>query len=109
MMGAFDVFVLPSLWEGFGLVIAEAMAAGKPVVATRIPAISEVVGDSETGILVPPKDGEAIAAAIIELLDWPEKAQAMGKAGRRRVEKLFSSQAMAKKYETLYESLLQNG
>jgi glycosyltransferase involved in cell wall biosynthesis len=109
VMGAFTVFVLPSLWEGFGLVVAEAMAAGRPVVASRLPAVSEVVQHGETGILVPPKDADALAKAILELLDSPGKAEAMGKAGRRRVERLFSSQAMAKKYEALYESLCSGG
>lgn len=107
IMASFDVFVFPSLWEGFGLAVAEAMAAGKPVVASRIPAVAEVVKDGETGILVPPADSAALAEAIMELAQSPEKAKAMGRAGRMRVQELFSCQRMASEYEELYESLCQ--
>ena len=102
IMAGFDIFVLPSLWEGFGLAVAEAMAAGKPVVASRIPAVSEVVEEGESGILVHPGDAEAIAKAVLELVDSPEKALAMGEVGRRRVEEIFSSKTMTKEYEALY-------
>ncbi|MDY7042159.1 MAG: glycosyltransferase, partial [Chloroflexota bacterium] len=68
IMAALDVMTLPSLWEGFGLVLLEAMAVARPIVASRVSAIPEIVADGETGLLVPPRDAEALAAALIELL-----------------------------------------
>ena len=100
-----DLFVLPSLWEGFGLSIVEAMAAGKPVVATNVDAIPEVVSDGETGILVPPKDPNALANAIITLLEDPEKMRKMGQSGKKRAFDLFSAKRMTKDFEKLYLSL----
>ncbi|MBC8488273.1 MAG: GT4 family glycosyltransferase PelF [Bacteroidetes bacterium] len=100
-----DLFVLPSLWEGFGLSIVEAMAAGKTVVATNVDAIPEVVSDGETGILVPPKDPNALANAIITLLEDPEKMRKMGQSGKKRAFDLFSAKRMTKDFEKLYLSL----
>jgi glycosyltransferase involved in cell wall biosynthesis len=105
ILGATDIFCLPSLWEGFGLVIAEAMAAGRPVVASRIDGIPEVVEDGVTGILVPPRDPRALAEAILELLADPNKAEAMGRAGRERVRKHFTVEAMVLKWDMLYQEL----
>lgn len=101
-----DLFVLPSLWEGFGLSNVEAMAAGIPVVATKVDAIPEVVSDGETGILVPPKHSGALANAIITLLEDPEKMKKMGQAGKKRAFTLFSAKRMVKDYEKLYRSIL---
>ena len=88
---AADVFCLPSCWqEAFGWVIAEAMAFEKPVVATRVGGIPEVVEDGVTGLLVPPRDPEALAEALLRLLDDAELRGRMGAAGRRRVEGKFN-------------------
>jgi glycosyltransferase involved in cell wall biosynthesis len=106
VLTGFDCFVLPSLWEGFGLAIAEAMAASLPVVASRVDGIVEVVEDGVTGILVPPKDSKALAEAIRWMVDHPAEAKAMGRKGRERVERLFSAQRMADEHMSLYESLL---
>ncbi|MGH7753554.1 MAG: glycosyltransferase, partial [Gemmatimonadales bacterium] len=68
VMAALDLFVLPSLWEGFGLVLLEAMRAGRAIVASAVSAIPEIVTDGQTGLLVPPRDPESLAAAIVGLL-----------------------------------------
>ena len=82
-----EVAVVPSLYEGFGLPAGEAMACGTPVVSTTGGALPEVVGDA--GVLVAPGDDRALAAAIGELLDDPARRQALGKAGRERIEQCF--------------------
>lgn len=102
---AADIFVLPSLWEGFGLVIAEAMAAGIPVIASKIDGIPEVVKDGVTGILVPPKNPDALSNAIIHLLNKPNKAKAMGQAGKERVERYFTVDEMVIRWDELYQEL----
>jgi len=84
---AADVFCLPSLQEGFGIVLLEAMAAGLPIVATRAAAIPEVVPDGEAGLLVPPSDPEALAEALDRLLSDPDLRRRLGEAGRRHVER----------------------
>lgn len=106
ILNATDIFVLPSLWEGFGLAIAEAMAAGKPVVATKVDGIPEVVENGVTGILVPSKSPEAVADAIIYLLNNREKAEVMGKLGRERVQRFFAIDKMVGKWDELYQSLI---
>lgn len=85
-----DIFALPSLWEGFGFVLSEAMAMQLPIVAFDTSNIPEVVLDGVTGLLVPPKDVTAFAAALERLLLDSEFRAALGKAGRDRVESLFS-------------------
>ncbi|MGQ9512036.1 MAG: glycosyltransferase family 4 protein [Thermodesulfitimonas sp.] len=106
LLNAFDLFVLPSVSEGFGLAALEAMAAALPVVATTVGGIPEVVVDGETGILVPPRDAAALAAAIGRLLGDPELAAKMGQAGRERVRKLFTVERMARAVMALYEEEL---
>lgn len=100
-----DIFVLPSLWEGFGLVLIEAMALGLPVIASRVGPIPEIVVDNETGRLVAPGSATELAAAIVDLLRSPERAFAMGQAGRRRVEREFSVGTMVTQVEALYAEL----
>lgn len=82
-----DVFCLPSLQEGFGIVFLEAMAAGLPIVAGRAAAVPEVVPHGEVGLLVPPRDEAALAAALERLAREPETRRAMGGAGRERVRR----------------------
>lgn len=77
------VCVMPSRWESFGYVAAEAAALGRPVVASDIPALAEVVADGASGLLVPPEDVDAWADAIVELLTDPERARDMGRHGRQ--------------------------
>lgn len=84
------LFVLPSLREGFGIVLLEAMHSGLPIVASRAAAIPELVEDGVTGLLVPPRDAQALARAIQKLVDDPEAGRRMGQEGRRRVLGRFS-------------------
>jgi len=99
-----DIYVLPSTSEGFPLVVLEAMACAKPVVATCCGGATEMVDDGHTGFLVPIADAAAIASRVIELMEDKEMAVRMGSAARLRVEKEFSVQAMVANYERLYES-----
>lgn len=105
-LGEAGIFVLPSRSEGLGLVLLEAMAAGRPVVASRVGGIPEVVVDEETGLLVPPEDPRALAAALERLLADPALARRMGEAGRQRVAALFSARRMAEQTAALYEELI---
>jgi glycosyltransferase involved in cell wall biosynthesis len=102
------VSVLSSTSEGLSNVILESMAAGKPVVATNVGGSKEMVADGVTGYLVPPADSQSMANAIINLLRNPEKAIAMGSAGREVVKERFTVETMVKKYEELYFSLLKD-
>lgn len=98
--------VIPSLYEGFGLPAGEAMACGLPVISTSGGALPEVVGDA--GIIVPPADSAALAAAIRGLLDHPEKAQAMGKAGLERVRSYFTWEKAAQATVDLYREAISD-
>jgi glycosyltransferase involved in cell wall biosynthesis len=106
ILAASDLMVLPSHWEGFGLVLLEAMAQGIPVVGTRVGAIPEVVADGETGLLVPPHDAETLATAILRMLTYPAIAREMGRAGRRRLEEHFHIERAVTEHIELYEELL---
>lgn len=103
-----DVFVLSSVSEGFPLVILEAMAAGKPVLATRCGGTEELVEDGRNGVLVPPRDAEALGNKIGELLAHPEWAQSLGQVARNTVLSRFSMESMVHQYEELYERLLNS-
>jgi glycosyltransferase involved in cell wall biosynthesis len=99
-----DVFCLPSTIEGLPLVVLEAMAHAKPVVATRVGGTPELVVDGETGVLVPPGDVAALAAALDGLLHDPERARRMGEAGRERVRAEFDADTLAGRILALYSS-----
>jgi len=106
LLGVFDVFVLSSITEGTSLTILEAMAAGLPVVATDVGGNSALVADGETGFLVSPRNPDALAWAILKVLSDPGLAQAMGEAGQRRAEAEFGREAMARRYEAVYEKAM---
>ena len=102
LMYAFDLFVLPSWIEGLPVTIMEAMAAGKPVIATPVGGVPELVLDGETGLLVPPRDPNRLAKAITNLLQHPEEAKRMGNRGRERVRTGFSQEKMLDETMALY-------
>jgi glycosyltransferase involved in cell wall biosynthesis len=101
-----EVFVSPSLYEGFGLPAAEAMACGTPVIATTAGAFPEVIAADETGVLVPPADARALADAIQAMLSDPRRRREMGSAGVRRIEQQFSWRVCAERTAALYEEVL---
>ena len=105
-LSSIDVLVLPSLYEGLGVAALEGMAAGKPVVATRVGGLAESIVDGETGFLVPPQDGVALADAIEKLITDPSMAQAMGRRGAARVLSNFTIEQMATQNEAYYYALL---
>lgn len=98
-----EIFVLPSLYEGFGIAIIEAMAAGRPVIATAVGGIPEIVVHGETGLLVPPGDPIALAAAIRSLISDSKRALSFGARGRKRVHDKFSIEMVVRRHEELYE------
>jgi glycosyltransferase involved in cell wall biosynthesis len=100
---AFDVFVMSSVTEGLGTSLLDAMACGKPIVATRTGGIPEVVVDGLTGLLVPPRDHEGLARAIVALLQDERARRAMGAAGLARVRERFSVERMVQETLGVYE------
>ena len=104
---AAQIAIVPSLYEGFGIPAAEAMACGTPVISTTGGALPEVVGDA--GILVPPGSADALAAAIGQLLNDKQAQQRMSEAGRKRVEEKFSWEQAARRTLDVYQELLKTG
>ena len=104
LMACFDLFVLPSLNEGMGRVLVEAMAAGRPIVASNTGGIPDLVRDGENGILVPPGDSTALADGILRLIRHPRQAHRMGRTGQR-LSRDYSVEAMVQKIEKLYDEL----
>jgi glycosyltransferase involved in cell wall biosynthesis len=108
LIALFDVAVLASLSEGFSNVILEYMASSKPVVATDVGGNPEIVVHGETGLLVPPADGDALARAILSILENREVASRFGRAGRKRIEAKFSLDVMLRNYEGLFEQVINS-
>ncbi|MBI4712555.1 MAG: glycosyltransferase family 4 protein [Planctomycetes bacterium] len=106
ILSCIDIFVLPSLYEAFGIVLLEAMASAKPVIASRVNGIPEVVVDGKTGLLVPPANPSALSDAIIKLAADKTLAQKMGAAGYERVKDLFTIEQMIGKIDNLYGRLV---
>ena len=101
-----DIFILPSTWESLGNVLLEAMSFGKPVIATNVGGIPEVVINEKTGFIVPPNDYESITNKTLYLLNNKELRQKMGEAGRKRAEKYFTSERVCDEVEKVYENLV---
>ena len=102
-----DIFVLPSISEGFGIALLEAMASGCPVVATAVGGIPEIVSSTDTGLLVPAGDPASLAHALADLLCHQDKSQRLGKAGQEWACTQFSVSTMVTHHERLYEQLIE--
>jgi glycosyltransferase involved in cell wall biosynthesis len=101
-----DVFCLvPNKNEGFSNAILEAMATGKPVIATNVGGNAEAVIHNETGLVIPPDNSEKLAQAIVDLYKNPAVRKEMGRKGRKRAEEIFTIEGMVKKHEDLYEEV----
>jgi glycosyltransferase involved in cell wall biosynthesis len=106
-LAGMDLYVQPSLNEGMGRALVEAMAAGLPVVASKVGGIPAVVKDRCNGLLVPPGDAEALAAAILTLLTSPELARSLGTTANRSVGERFGAGAMVQAIESQYDQALR--
>jgi L-malate glycosyltransferase len=109
LLKGFDFFIMPSITEGLGTSLLDAMACAKPIIASRVGGIPEVVMDGKTGVLVPPKDSEALAEAIIGVMQDRARAAAMGEAGYARVVARFTVERMVEETLAVYERLDGNG
>ncbi|MCE9595940.1 MAG: glycosyltransferase family 4 protein [Planctomycetes bacterium] len=106
LLGAADVFVMPSRREGLGVAALEAMAAGRPLVASNVGGLGEAVVDGSTGLLVPPDDAGALAAALERMLCGRELRERCGSAGPARIRETFHVDRMVASYEALYREVL---
>jgi len=104
-LAAADCFVLPSLSEGLGIAILEAQACGVPVIASRVGGISDIIKDGKTGILVEPKNPEAISQAIIKIFSEPEFAQKITQNAKANLEK-YDWNNIGRQIERIYQELL---
>ncbi len=104
-----DIFVLSSVAEALPNVVLEAMAAGLPVVATRVGGVPEAVAPEVTGLLVAPRDEAGLDAALTRLADDPETRRRLGRQGRERVVAEFSFPAMVRRHEEVWDRLLWGG
>lgn len=102
VMQAIDVLLLPSYWEGFGIVLIEAMAAGKPAISTLTSSMPEIVTDGETGFLVQPGDAEALASRAVQLLNDNGLRRRLGTAAQQRVKEMFTLDRMISRLEKLF-------
>ena len=103
---SFDLFVLSSITEGLGTTLLDAMALGRPIIATKTGGIPEVIIDGKTGLLVPPRDAQSLASAIVALLRDPERRARLGTEANRRAKEKFSSEQMVKQTLEAYSHLV---
>ena len=105
IMEALDLFVLPSKWEAFGLVLLEAMRASRPIIASACGGVPEIVVNNQTGWLVPPGNSRALASKIIEVLETPSLLEKAGAAGRNRQQELYSLSSVVGRIDSLYSEV----
>jgi L-malate glycosyltransferase len=108
LLKGFDLFVMPSVTEGLGTSLLDAMACRKPIVASDVGGIPEVVVDGKTGLLVPPKDAERLAAAVVRLLRDSALATSLAAGGFARVQQRFTVERMVEQTLAVYERLAGN-
>lgn len=106
LAACFDVYVVSSLYEGLGRGLTEALASGRPVCATNVNGVVDLIEPGATGLLAPPRQPEALAECVIWMLDHPGPAGRMGAAGRERVRALFAPRVMCRQIERIYAQLL---
>ena len=102
LMKSIDIVVVPSLMETFSLVTIEAMACGKPVIATNVGAIPEIIKNGYNGILIPSKDAKALSQAILFLINNPLEAERLGKNARGTIQRFFTLDVMIQKYLSIF-------
>jgi glycosyltransferase involved in cell wall biosynthesis len=108
LLAGLDILLAPSLWEGFGLVLLEAMAQAVPIIASDVSALPEIVVHGETGLLVPPRDADALAEALALLLGDKALRRHLGLMGQERLEDHFDTARMIGETIALYERLLRD-
>ena len=101
-----DIFVLPSLTEGLPMALLESMAAGKPIVATSVGEVPQVLQYGKAGVLIPPGSPETLCEALLSLLTHEDKARDLARAASREVETNYSSDTMVEQYLSIYKQLL---
>jgi glycosyltransferase involved in cell wall biosynthesis len=109
VLAAADVVAAPSLSEGFGLSVVEAMAMARPVVATRVGGLLEIVDDGRSGFLVPPADPSALAAALLRVLNDAVLRRELGERARAVAELRFDIRGTARATERIYDTVLSGG
>lgn len=106
LLAAADVFVQPSLWEGLSLALLEALFAGRPVVATRVEGVVDIVEDEKSALLIPAGDAAALAAALLRIMDDGELRKRLGQAGRQRAAAGFGIDKMCMAYEAVMRQVI---
>lgn len=104
---ASNIFAFPTLYEQFGITYVEAMASGVPILTTKQGAAPEIIEDGKTGLIVPPRDSEALADAILRLADSEKIRAEMGKAGREKAVKEYDWNKIVNRYQDIYEELIK--
>jgi glycosyltransferase involved in cell wall biosynthesis len=105
-LAATDIFCLPSLQQGLGTIMLEAMALGRPVIATGVGGVSRVIRDGETGLIVPPQNSGELARRILELLQQPARARAIGAQARKLVVEQYSVTSMIQRTAQVYREVM---
>lgn len=107
LLSIFDVFVLPSLWEGLPYVLMEASALGKPIVASDVEGVNEIIENEKTGMLVPPRNSENLAEAVIKLLHEKDYASKLGERAKKLIPPKYRLSKMVEETQNLYLKLFQ--